>query len=127
MPKEKLFVFNEHHQSKMKERLEAMSIQISNQIKIRDELQSRMTDKEALFFRGFEMAPDFLKVGDEVGTKYGDEGRIVEVWPDSDVVTILSDSGEEQKIGTSRIAVVAYGNIELQKVPFVAGYDDLWY
>lgn len=111
-----MFVYDDKAKAKMAKRAEAMFARITNQTRIWDELQSRMTDPDALYFCGFEMGPDFVKVGDEVFTKYGDDGEVISISRQDEQIEIKAEDGEVITIRSDRISGLSYGGLDLVEV-----------
>lgn len=112
-----MFEFNEKARTQVQGQIDGLSARIRNQVKIRDELQSRMDDPDALYFCGYFMKPDFVKVGDHVDTKYGDAGQVVRIDRETEKVTIQEEDGREVEIGSDRISSLVYGGLEWEPEP----------
>lgn len=117
MREHRMFLYNDRAKSEMAKRVDAMFARVTNQTKVWDELHSRMTDPDALYFCGFEMAPDFVKMGDQVVTKYGDEGRVTDVFHQDEKIEIKTENGQTVNIGSDRISSLSYGNLDLVDEP----------
>lgn len=114
-----MFEFNEKARTQVQAQVDALSALIRNKVKIRDELQSRMDDPEALYFCGYFMTPDFVKIGDYVDTKYGDDGQVIRIDREAEKVTIKDEDGQEIEIGSDRISSLVYGGLEWESEPAV--------
>ena len=104
--------FNEREKKLVNDRLANMTAHIINQTHVRNELESRTEDPHALYFHGYEMKPDFLKLGDGVFTKYGDHGEVVSIDAESYRFTLKNENGDLVTEGVDRISSLQYGNFE---------------
>lgn len=115
-----MFEFNEAARRNVQKQVDGLSARIRNQTKVRDELLSRMEDPEALYFCGYFMNPDFVKLGDYVETKYGDSGQVIRIDRENEKVTLESeDDGREVEIGSDRISGLSYSGLNLEPEPLL--------
>lgn len=112
-----MFEYNDREKAKVAERIAAMTVRINNQIRSRNALEARSKDPEALFFCGYEMSPDFLKLGDIVFTKYGADGVVVAIDRDEERFVLRQEDGELVRESTDRIANLTYGDVQYEPEP----------
>lgn len=117
-----MFDFNEREKARVAERIAAMTIRINNQIRTRDAFAARSKDPQALYFCGYEMAPDFLKTGDVVFTKYGVEGVVAAIDRENEQFVLREENGNTVREGTDRISGLSYGDVQYEKEPL--SHDD---
>lgn len=113
--RERLFVLDDFMVHKVKARIANMSSKIHNETLIRDELERRMQDPDTLFFCGFEMLPDFVRVGDFVSTKYGDHGQVIDIDMEHEML-LVDCQGQKMEFRSDRISDLRYGGLALKDV-----------